>query len=325
MTMAPVCSVIVPVFNKAVMFRRSAASIAEAAARSGAELIFVDHGSTDGAREVAAGIPGAIVLDHRGGTVASVRNVGARAAHGRLLCFLDSDVTVPTDYFERVAAAFERTGAGAVGYECAMPADEGWLARTWHALNAVPGEGARWYINAANIAVSRTAFDAVGGWNGDLISAEEVDLCRRLRRAGLQVWAAPELAAVHLDNPRSLSAFFRKQVWHGMGMPATDGRLISNRVMTMAAAHVGLLVLAVLVTFLPNLTAGARLVWVVMLAMAVPTLSWAYRVWQTKRWTNPLLATVLFQAYFLARATSLPAASRARSAGSVRRTVGRRQ
>ena len=298
-------SAIVPVFNKAALFRQCAESIVAAAEQSGVEVIFVDHGSTDGAGEIARSFAGTVVVDHRGGTVASVRNAGARRARGTILCFLDSDVTIPADYFERVSAAFRRTGAGAVGYECDIPADAGWLEASWHALSAVPGEGARWYINAANIAVTRNAFDAVGGWDERLISAEEVDLCRRLRLASFQVWAAPELRAVHLDNPKTLGGFFRKQLWHGKGVPASDGRLVPNKVMAMAAVHLALAIGGLAVLFAPGFPPGWRIGLASGALLVVPGLAWAYRTAQTRRWSNPVAALVLFQAYFGARAVAL--------------------
>ncbi|MGN6197848.1 glycosyltransferase family 2 protein [Humibacter sp.] len=99
-------SVIVCTRNGAARVRAHLGSVAasvNASARD-AELIVVDNGSTDdtpqsvreiapGSRVVAAPVPG----------LARARNVGVRAAGGRVVLFTDDDVDTPTDWVDRMS------------------------------------------------------------------------------------------------------------------------------------------------------------------------------------------------------------------------------
>jgi GT2 family glycosyltransferase len=69
--------------------------------------------------------------------------------------------------------------------------------RTWSHTTArwVP-----WVLGAA-LAIRRSAFDAVGGFDARyFMYGEEVDLCRRLARAGFETHFAPVTTVVHLGG-----------------------------------------------------------------------------------------------------------------------------
>ena len=65
------------------------------------------------------------------------------------------------------------------------------------------------------MAVRTAAFRSVGGFDHLLEASEDVDLCVRLRTAGLRLLADPRLASVHHGDPATLRALFRSELWRG--------------------------------------------------------------------------------------------------------------
>ncbi|HWF11880.1 MAG TPA: glycosyltransferase family 2 protein [Bryobacteraceae bacterium] len=105
--MASPISVIIPVYNAETYLRRCLTSLAQSS-EPALECIVVDDGSTDGSVDVAREF-GATVLSTEGRTgPAFARNLGANAARGEILFFVDSDVCVQTDTLAKVAGEFAR-------------------------------------------------------------------------------------------------------------------------------------------------------------------------------------------------------------------------
>ncbi len=298
-------SVIVPVRNKASVLPVALGSIVEAlAGRSDAELIIVDHGSTDGSSELLRAIaPTARIVPVDIGTAALARNRGAAVATGAFLCFIDADVRVPADYFDRLAAVLDETGADAAGCTVTVPRREGWIARTWDLLHAPRSDGWRGWLAAANFAVSREAFGRVGGFAERLVTGEDAELCVRLTTAGVRIFEALRLQAEHLDNPASLAAFFRKEHWRGLGMLGTIRRERLDRPTAMTIMHALLLGSAIGVAV--QASPGRAAVIAPALAFVAPAVTVAYRR-VNNRVAAPILGSLLlYQLYYLARLAAL--------------------
>lgn len=317
---APRVSVVVPVFNKAAFLRASLDSIVAAARRleGGIELFFVDHMSTDGSYEVAEEYrDAATVLRVSGGHPGTVRNHGARRARGEYLSFLDCDCVVPEDYFRRLVAVFEETGAAAVGCEVGIPADAPTIERVWYELHVVRRDGPRHYINSGNFALRRAVFEEIGGFDESLPSGEDTDICRRVRDAGHAIYESWRLDVVHLDNPKRLWPFARKQYWHGLGALGT-AHVARNKATAMVLAHALLLVAAVAAAVAPGARGPlGRVSGVVAALLVVPLAAVGYRALETRRVVNPPVALGLYVVYFAARSAALAAALWRRRAPSV--------
>ena len=99
-------SVIIPVFNSADYLRSTLEHLARSTVEPH-EIIVVDDGSTDGSAKAALEL-GAKVLSAGGRSgPARARNLGAKAATGEILFFLDADVCVHPDTLGRIRNAFE--------------------------------------------------------------------------------------------------------------------------------------------------------------------------------------------------------------------------
>lgn len=107
--MNPRISVITPVFNGEAHLHRCVESIVAAAEGHSVELIIVDDGSTDGTPEIAQryseALPWVRYLRQQNAGPSSARNAGLELARGDYIGFVDSDDSVASAYFTRLARA----------------------------------------------------------------------------------------------------------------------------------------------------------------------------------------------------------------------------
>jgi glycosyltransferase involved in cell wall biosynthesis len=305
---APRVSVVVPVFNKAPFLATALDSIV-AAVRSygGAELIVLDHGSTDGSRELLESryAREAQIADFRGGTIAAVRNHGVRLATGVVLSFIDADCVIPPNYLERLVEVLAATGAAATGAEVVPPPAPGWVEDVWYRLHRRTTDGEQEWIGSANLAVRRDAFDAVGGFDERLVTGEDTELCQRLRDRGYRIYESKQLTAVHLDNAKTLGDFYRKELWRGLGMFGTVRAGAIDKPTAMTVVHVALCAAAVLALAAAPWPIPPRLGAAAGLVLAVPAATLVYRGLGGGSVGRPLRALLLYEVYYAARAAAL--------------------
>jgi hypothetical protein len=248
----------------------------------GGEVIVADHGSRDSTAALARWLGAKVVDASSARTIAAVRNLGAAAASGRVLAFLDADCVVDEGWLEAGLRLFDECpDAGAAGLPPRAPRDEAWIARA-SALFASPRaplarEATRW-LPSANLLVRREAFEEVGGFDPALATCEDYDLSLRIRSAGFELLRDPALGAVHLREPASLSGLFRKERWRGLASiqgafrhGLTLGELPSLGLPVWHACSVAALALA-----LPF--ARPAPIEAALLALALPSLALAARV-----------------------------------------------
>ncbi|GAB4565336.1 MAG: hypothetical protein Kow0047_15800 [Anaerolineae bacterium] len=116
----PVCSIVIPVYNKA---RYVAEAVESAFAQVGAppyEVIAVNDGSTDNSLQVLRGLqrkyPELQVIDQPNQGVAAARNNGIRAARGKYICCLDADDRLDPHFLARTAAALDADPGLGIAY-----------------------------------------------------------------------------------------------------------------------------------------------------------------------------------------------------------------
>ena len=302
----PWVSVIVPVRDKATYVRECVGSVANAVeTESDAELIIVDNGSTDGSRELCESLMrGPMRVVECAGTIAHVRNTGAASAHGEWLYFIDCDCVVPLDLLARLRAIAVDPTVTVTGCRVIYPVERSWIERTWHLLHSLGEDGERAYLNSGNFAVRRAAFEAVGGFNASLVTGEDAEIGARLRHAGHRAHERQGLAITHLDNPRSLPAFFKKEVWRGLGAVGTSRGLSLDRPTLFAVLN--LLLNAAALALLVFLAPSPRLLAVAAgLLVLMPTIAAIARWLRVRRRINFPQAVLLYWVYLLARAWAL--------------------
>jgi glycosyltransferase involved in cell wall biosynthesis len=217
----PLLSVIVPYFDEAEHLEACLRSILVQRAPA-FEVLAIDDGSGDASPAIVArlarsskGRLRALAQDHKGPGAA--RNLGAREARGRILVFVDADMTAAPGFLARITApirAGKEHGSFVVDELVANPQNP-W-SRAWSQAHGLPPErrlpaGMPERANTYR-AVRRDRFLAAGGHHEDRgVGEDEMD-SRRLK-PGL---AVPGAVLYHA-NPGSAREVWLSARWYGRG------------------------------------------------------------------------------------------------------------
>ncbi|HXW73263.1 MAG TPA: glycosyltransferase [Steroidobacteraceae bacterium] len=217
-------SFIVPAYNEERLLGSTLAAIVQAslAVAAAIEVIVVDDASTDHTAEIAQSQGARLVsVNHR--HIAAARNAGARQARGQWLVFVDAD-TIVTE--EVVRAAIKALSDGAVGGGCDVRF-EGRLPIYGRVLIALvlPVYRALQLAAGCFLFCTRSAFDAVGGFDEALFAAEEAVLSRALRRQGRFVLLREHV----ITSGRKLRAHSGREILGGLLRLAVGGRKAFRR------------------------------------------------------------------------------------------------
>jgi GT2 family glycosyltransferase len=205
---------VIPVRDDAARLAHCLASIHREDAA--ADIVVVDHGSTDGSD--------AIALDHRARVlrtpeainVAALRNIGSRSVDARYLALIDADNTIGPGWLSAFTEAVNTDAPAVLGAPYSPPPAPTWV-QAWydglrdHATRVQPAE----WLGAGNLVVRRDAFEAVGGFDESLETCEDVDLCFKLTRAGYTILNVPGMRSIHHGDPPTLGRLFRSELWRG--------------------------------------------------------------------------------------------------------------
>ena len=206
----PTVSVVIPVKDRADELARCLDSISRVDyPRELLQVIVVDDGSSDDSAAVARE-RGALVVPS-GGTgrgPAAARNVGARAATGEILAFIDSDCTASTGWLSELLPAFADDRMAAVGGQVDGMCTESVVDRYEAVMSSLSLGGRErsgstgddtFYLPSCNLLVRRALFAGVGGFEGSMHVGEDVDLTWRLRDQGFR-----RMAEGGCRNPRAV-------------------------------------------------------------------------------------------------------------------------
>ncbi len=208
------------------------------------EVVVVDNASRDGSIDA---LPRGVVLlrnaENRGFGAAC--NQGVRASAAPYLAFVNPDVLLEAETLARLLdkirgrreigliGACLRDAQGRLDPACRRRDPTPWralmslsglarLARRWPALAGIEAEPVPMpeyveypdAVSGALMLMPRSVFEAIGGFDeGYFLHGEDLDLCRRVRKAGLRVALAGDVEVLHL---RGISSRRRPLLvlWH---------------------------------------------------------------------------------------------------------------
>ncbi len=190
----PLTSVILPVRNGASRLAEQLSALASQSYRGEWELLVVDNGSVDETRNITMDFRHRFaslrLLDagERPGA-AYARNVGARAAAGEFLLYVDADDRVDEDWLASMVAASRESDAVGGALHLFFHDRAGnsvYDGPPLQALPRIPGSSLS-YAAGANCGIRLSVLEAVGGWDEHFFAEEEVDLFWRVQLAGYEL------------------------------------------------------------------------------------------------------------------------------------------
>jgi glycosyltransferase involved in cell wall biosynthesis len=310
-TVAPEFTVIIPAFNEAANIARCLSALeAQTLPADRFEVVVVDNGSTDATVAEASRFLSRLqlqVLVKPGCNISAVRNHGAAVARGRILSFLDADcITTPNWLEQSLSFAAPHTIWGA---HYLVPLDSTWVGTIWFQYQATEYDGPVSFIPASNLFIFRDDFEKIGGFGESLQTSEDVELCLRARRNGMNIVAHRSLAVYHEGTPRTLRHFYRQNRWHGINtIRIFIENLPSTKSLPLVALSFYMFVMFWLVIATPLLIVfhhdWLAAIFIILLLLPAALLS----SWKTLRSGKPRAMpqlSLLYLTYLLARAASL--------------------
>lgn len=214
-------SFIIPAHDEERLIGATLAAIQSSAQALGesCEVLVVDDASTDRTAAISSEHGARVIrVDHR--HIAATRNVGAREATGQWLFFIDADTLINADYLR---AAIHALRSGAAGGGAAVRLS-GRISRSERVLQWMLIHIFRWtgVTPGCSLFCTRSAFDAVGGFDETYFAGEDVAMGRALARYGRLVilkqavlTSARKLRTHSAAEQLRLAARF---VWRGRAM-----------------------------------------------------------------------------------------------------------
>ncbi len=172
------------------------------------EIIVVDA-SSDATPAIVAEFDRVRIIKSRKG-FSRQKNSGWRAARFAIIAFTDADCLIPENWLPTIAEAMSDPKITAIGGNALAPPQSNWFELCVSSIghpgggaigfdaNVEPGPQGISFIAGCNAAFRKSAIAEVGGFGPDFQEGgEDVDLSRRLRRAGYRLDYIPDLNLYH--------------------------------------------------------------------------------------------------------------------------------
>jgi glycosyltransferase involved in cell wall biosynthesis len=181
-------SIIVPAFNEEKFIARALRKIKSAMVAFSSlgwecEIIVCDNNSSDRTAEKARAADATVVFEPVN-QISRARNMGASAATGDWLVFVDADSYPSRELFEDLGVVIHSGHCLGGGAAVRMDRAVGWtrlFIPLWNGISRLK----RWAAGSF-VFCEATAFRELGGFSQELYAAEELDFSERLKKLALE-------------------------------------------------------------------------------------------------------------------------------------------
>jgi glycosyltransferase involved in cell wall biosynthesis len=271
------------------------------------EVIVIDNGSKDNTLEIIRKM-GFNYYSYPGLNLPQLRNQGANICTGEIVGFVDSDCVIAPEWIKEVVKWFSDPTVGIVGNEYLLPENSTYFERNWYGKSNY-GIQEKGLIPAGNMAVSRSLFFRLGGFDPSLLTGEDAYLLRKFREAGYRTISDHKIHAIHLGNAKSLSGYFKREIWYGLGMLGTVSSRSFDKAFFASNVYLLLLILFILSISFYGFSSDPKWVLgiftVAMGLVGIPFCAAIERIYLKKIKGNFFYVTFTFVVFLLARINSL--------------------
>lgn len=210
----PFVSVIIPVYNEEKHLDMCLKSIIEMSyPKELYEIIVVDNGSDDNSIDIASKYTDKVFICPNI-KVGEMRNYGAIKAKGEIYAFIDADCVADKEWIMN-AIELIKDNYCITGSKVDIPTNSNWIEKTWYANKKFVKTNTS-YINSGNMILPAKLFNELNGFNTNLSSGEDAEICYRARKFA-EIISDPKIRVTHYGNPKTMLQFLRREIWHGLG------------------------------------------------------------------------------------------------------------
>ena len=185
-------SVIIPAYNEENSIAKTLKTLVNQDYSEKFEVIVVDNGSTDGTKDEVKKFQKKLdikVIDEPKKGRGTARATGANEAKGEFLFYTDADAKVPKHWISGLMKYFEDPETVAVSGPWKVVDVKGFtqfFLNNFQDLAVLPytlASGMHW-LTGFHMAIRKSAYAKVGGFDPELNAHEDIDISERLRKVG---------------------------------------------------------------------------------------------------------------------------------------------
>ena len=173
------------------------------------------------ARDLAAAEPRITVVANPTGRIPAALNLAVSAARHQVIARIDGHALFPSDYLRSAVAVLAETGAADVGGVMAAEGQTAFQQAVAWGMTSRAGVGSAGWHTGGQAGPADTVYlgvyrrdviEQAGGWDEEMLRAEDWELNYRIRARGSLVWFTPELRVTY--RPRESARALGTQYFH---------------------------------------------------------------------------------------------------------------